>query len=158
MQRVVLDANAVDPLIDLQGAQDAVRSAVEQGHVEVLYTHVTVEELAAVPDLGRRVRLLLAIIDLGRLVPAGAIVIGYWRIGHDRLGSDKEAFEVFRSGNADKHTRDALYAATAQYEGCDLVTNEHRLANRARERGVNAITSDEFLTGLGFDVAGARTK
>lgn len=117
----------------------------------VLFTHITIEELAATPAEDRRSRLLLLLIDLGHLIPtAGGFVLGLSRLGHARFGDDDEAFDAFRSRNVD-HTRDALIAATAQYEQCALVSNDRRLTNRARERGVDAMTPGELLKELGFD-------
>ncbi len=139
MRRVVVDANAIDPLVDLPGAHAVVRAAVDRGQLEVLYTHITIDELTATPDEDRRSRLVLALISLGRLVPTGAFVLGFSRLGYGRFGSDDEAFEAFRSGNVD-HTHDALIAATAQFEQCEVVTADGRLAKRARGRGVKAIT------------------
>ena len=50
MRRAVLDSNAVDSLLDLPGAYEAVRAALDAGRVELLFTHVSIDELAAVPD------------------------------------------------------------------------------------------------------------
>ncbi len=44
-----MDSNAVDPLADMPGAYEAAREAVEAGHLEILLTHVTIDEL----DLAR---------------------------------------------------------------------------------------------------------
>jgi hypothetical protein len=93
----------------------------------------------------------LLLVDLGHLVPTGAFVLGFSRLGFARFGSDDEALEAFRSGSV-RHTRDALVAATAQYEQCALVTNELRLTRRTREREVEVITTTELLKELGFDI------
>lgn len=150
MRRVVVDSNAIDPLVDRPGAYEVMRSSVDRGQLEVLFTHITIEELAATPDEERRSRLLLQLVGLGHLIPTGAFVLGFSRLGFARFGSDDEAFEAFRSGNVG-HTRDALIAATAQYEQCALLTGEKRLTNRARERGVEVITPDDLLAELGFN-------
>jgi predicted nucleic acid-binding protein len=153
MRRVVLDSNAVDPLIDLPGAYEAVQAAVDGGRLEVLYTHVTIEELAATRDPDRRSRLLLAVIGLGRLVPTGAFALDVSRLGLARLSDDVDAVERLRSNNV-AHTRDALIAVTAAHENCVLVTNEvRRLPARAREQGIEVITSAELLAWVGFDAA-----
>lgn len=149
MRQAVLDSNAVDPFIDLPGAQDVVREAVRGGRLELLFTHVNIDELAAVPDVDRRSRLLLALVDFGRLVPTGALAVGFSRLGYARLMGDVDVVEALRSGNVD-HTRDALIAATAVYEQCALVTNEKRLTARARDRGIEVITSLELLGEFGF--------
>ena len=149
MRRVVVDANAIDPLINTPGAYEATRSAIDDGQLELLFTHITVEELAETPDLDRRSHLLLILIDLGRIIPTGAFVLDYSRLNFARLNDDTEAFEAFRSGNID-HTRDALIAATAQYEKCAMVTFDKRLTARARDRGVEVLTPTELLREIGF--------
>jgi predicted nucleic acid-binding protein len=133
------------------GAYEVMRSSVDQGQLEVLFTHVTIDELAATPDEDRGSRLLLLLVDLGHLIPTGAVVLDFSRLNFARLASDTEAVEAFRSDNID-HTRDAPVAVTAQHEHCALVTNDERLTNRGRERGVEVITPAELLADLGFDV------
>jgi rRNA-processing protein FCF1 len=151
MLRAVLDSNAVDPFIDIPGAYEAAEKAIESGDLELLITHVNIDELAETGDLERRCRLLLAAVSLGQLVPTGAFVLDFSRLNFARLNEDREAFEAFRSGNID-HTRDALLAATAQFEQCTLITNDSRLAGRARDRGVPVLTSAELLARVGFQM------
>jgi hypothetical protein len=150
MRRVVLDSNGSDPIADLPGAYEVVRGAVDTGQVEILYTHVNIDELAMIPDEDRRSRLLLLIADLGKLVPTGAFVLNFSRLNFARLHEDEEATEALRSGNID-HTRDALIAVTAEVEGSALITNEKRLTNRARDRGIEVLTTVQFLAELGFN-------
>lgn len=149
MRRVVMDSNAVDPIMDLPGAYEIARAAVRAGQLVMLYTHVNIEELAAVPDLDRRSRLLLTLIDLGQLVPTGAFALDVSRLGFARLFDDVDVLEALRSGNID-HTRDALIASTALVEKCALVTSDIRLAGRAQVRGIEVLTSLNLLAGLGF--------
>lgn len=149
MRRVVLDSNAIDPIAEQPDGYEAIRSAVDAGRLEVLFTHITVEELARVPDPERRSLLLLVLIDLGYLIPTGAAVVGFSRLNFCRINDDTEAFEAFRSGNV-VHTRDALIAATAQFEQCALVTNDQRLTGRARERGVEVLTVSDLVSEFGI--------
>jgi predicted nucleic acid-binding protein len=152
MRRAVLDSNAVDPLVDLPGAYEAVRAGLDAGEVELLFTHVNIDELAAVPDWDRRSRLLLVLVDIGRLVPTGAFALDYSRLNFARRYEDVTVIEALRSGNID-HTRDALIAATAVFEACALVTNEKRLTARARDRGIEVLTTFDLLAELGFSTA-----
>jgi hypothetical protein len=149
MRRVVVDSNAMDPLMDLLGAYEAVRAAVDKGDLEVLFTHVTVEELAAIPDYERRCRLLIFLIDLGRLVSTGTFILGTSRLNFGRLNDDSESVRAL-IGHGQTHLRDALIGATALADGCALVTYDSRLTARARERGVEVLTTDELLAELGF--------
>jgi hypothetical protein len=107
-------------------------------HVPKPIRRVNIDELAAVPDSDRRSRLMLALFDLGRLVPTGAFAVDYSRLNYARLIDDSDVVDALRSGNID-HTRDA---------------NERRLANLARTRGIEVITSSVLLEGLGFDETG----
>ena len=152
MRRVVVDSNAMDPLMDLFGAYDAVRAAVDKGDLEILFTHVTVEELAAIPDYERRCRLLIFLIDLGRLVPTGAFIVGASRLDFGRPCDDDESVRLLM-GQGVTHVRDALIGATALVDGCALVTHDSRLTGRARERGVEVLTTDDLLAELGFHAA-----
>ena len=152
MRRAVLDSNAVDPLVDLPGAYEALRAALDAGRVELLFTHVNIDELAAVPDLDRRSRLLLTLVDIGRLVPTGACALDVSRLNFAWLNDDVDVVEALRSGNVD-HTRDALIAVTAVHEGCALVTNERRLTARARDRGVEVLTTLDLLAEVDFSSA-----
>ncbi|MGW1801658.1 PIN domain-containing protein [Streptomyces sp. NPDC001984] len=149
MRRFVLDSNAIDPIADIPGAYEVTRKAIDDSKLELLITHVNIDEIAAVPDLERRSFLLLILCDLGKLVPTGAAVFDYSRLNFCRFHDDEEATEALRSGNID-HTRDALIAVTAEVEGCALVTNERRLTNRARDRGIEVLTTRELLAELGF--------
>ena len=51
MRRSVLDSNGVDPLVDLPGAFDLVKGAIEAGKLKLLSTHVLAEEIAATREL-----------------------------------------------------------------------------------------------------------
>jgi len=140
--RVVLDSNAVDPLVDDPESYEVLASAVSQGRVELLYTHISIDELAEVPDLERRRHLLLTLISLGRLVPTGAFVVGYSRLNPARLAEDLEAFEAFRSGDL-QHT--ALIASTGVAEDADIVTADKRLAGRVRSCGLKSLTMPDLV-------------
>ncbi len=149
MRRAVVDSNAMDPLMDLPGAYEAVRAAVDTGELKILFTHVTVEELAAIPDYERRCRLLIFLIAVGRMVPTGAFILGASRLDFGRLCDDTESIGVL-TGQSAIHVRDALIGATALVDGCVLVTYDSRLTARARELDIEVLTTAELLTELGF--------
>ncbi|MGW7109301.1 PIN domain-containing protein [Streptomyces xanthophaeus] len=151
MRRFVLDSNAIDPIADNVGAYEAARAAIDNGKIELLITHVNIDELAAVPDLDRRSFLLLLLCDLGTLVRTGAAAVDYSRVNFCRVEIDEEATEALRSGNI-AHTRDALIAVTAEFEQCALVTNERRLTNRARDRGIEVLTTRALLAEVGYQL------
>ncbi|MGW9137368.1 hypothetical protein, partial [Streptomyces sp. NPDC055681] len=107
--------------------------------------------LVAIPDLERRAWLVLLMASLGRVVPTGDAAVDFSRVNFCRVGADADddVVEALRSGNID-HTRDALIAATARFEACPLVTNERRLANRSRERGIEVLTTHQLLAEFDF--------
>jgi predicted nucleic acid-binding protein len=145
----MFDSNAIDPIAETAGAFEAIRAATETGRLEVLYTHVTIDELVAIPDLDRRQQLTLLMVALGQLVPTGATVLDFSRLDFCRLGADdeQEMLEELRSQSV-RHSRDALIGITARTEGCALVTNDERLAKRAADIGVETLTTQALLDEL----------
>lgn len=137
----------IDYIIGGHGRYEKLRSAIDERRLEILFTHITLEELAATKDEDRRGHLLVTLVDLGRMVPTGAAVYDFSRLNHCRVSEDDDcgAFEAFRSGNI-RHTRDALTAATARFEKCALVTFDERLTKRAAEHGVEVITPEQLLS------------
>ena len=117
------------------------------------FTHVTVDEIAATPDLGKRRWLLNLLVFLGRPILTSGAVANFSRANFCRvMAGDDGTFEPLRSGNI-KHSRDALIAHTALHEGCALVTNEKRLAAGARKEGRAALDR-----GLGRSTASSSGK
>lgn len=154
MRRVVLDSNALDPVIDRPDAYEVLREAVETGKLVMLRTHVNIDEVLDTRDADRRERLHRAWTELTQPVPTGAFVIDTSQIDEAGLSDDPATVEALRSGNL-KHTQDALIAVTALYEECALVTNEvRRLRNRAREQGIEVLTTAELLAEFGYPSAG----
>jgi hypothetical protein len=145
-----MDSNAMDPVMDLPRAYDTLRDAVDAGDLEILFTHVTIEELAAIPDYERRCRLLIFLAALGRFVATGAFILGASRLDFGRLSDDGESIDVLSSGRGESHLRDALIGATALVDNCALVTYDARLTARARDRGIEVLTTAELLAEYEF--------
>jgi predicted nucleic acid-binding protein len=146
MRRVLLDSNALDPLLTQVGAYEVLDQAVRSEKLAVFFTHVTIDEVAATPDLAKRQWLLNLLVFLGRPIATSVMVLDYSRLDFCRLIADDDtASEPLRSGNI-KHSRDALIAHTALHEGFTLITNEKRLTARAREQCVEVLTTVELLT------------
>ncbi|MGW6569699.1 hypothetical protein [Streptomyces sp. NPDC054975] len=155
MRRVVIDSNVVDTVANTPGAFEALQSASHDGLLDILYTHVTIDELVAIPGIERRGWLVTLLASLGRIVPTGDAVVGVSRLDFCQLGPDDSmAFEGLRSGNV-RHSKDALIASTAAVGSCALATNDRRLASRAREQGVEVITAADLLTEFGIPRQGA---
>jgi rRNA-processing protein FCF1 len=144
-RRVLLDSNALDPLLTQFGAYETLEQAVGSASLEILFTHITVDEIAATPDLDRRQWLLNLLVFLGKPIVTSGAVIDFSRANFCSVMPDNDGtFEPLRSGNV-RHSRDALIAHTAMNEGCALITNERRLAARAREQGVEVLRTAELL-------------
>jgi hypothetical protein len=137
--RYLIDANIHDKIVDAPGMLDLARRLVEDGAVVLLSTYVQADEIAATPDRDRARSLATVPVET---VPVYGIVLGYWRLGMAPV-SEREPFESLRGGNLD-HTEDALIAATAQYEGATLVTEDVTLAKRAKREGIPVIGWDDF--------------
>ncbi len=155
MRRVVIDNCAVDPFIDVPGAYEATRRAIDSGNLEILYTRVTFEEASAHPDPERRRLKLHALTTLGRQVPTDALILGISKLGDARLTDDADAATVraLRSNNAVKrqHSIDALVGITAHIEGCALLTEEkRRLRRRATDQGIKVLNCQELFAEIGF--------
>jgi predicted nucleic acid-binding protein len=143
----VLDTNAVDHLLDAPDLNLQVVSAVEGGKLRLLYTHVTVDEVARVPDAARRAGLLSLLTAFAEAVPTGDFVVGTSRVGMARLSGENSPIDALRSPTGG-HTFDALIAGTALYEGAQLVTYERRLTNRATAAGITVVTWPGLLAQL----------
>lgn len=145
-----MDSNALDPLMTLPRAYEVLRAAVDSGDLEIVFTHVTVDEMAAIPDLKKRQHLLVLLIDLGRMIPTAGMCAGFSRANFCRAMDDGDlAFEMLRSGSIG-HSRDSLIAHTALVEECTLATNEKRLTARARDLGVKVFATLDLLALFGF--------
>jgi predicted nucleic acid-binding protein len=147
MMRVVLDSNAVDPIIDRPGAIGLVREAVESGSLVMYVTHVQQTEVAKTPDLQRR-RLLEEVLDLAKQQPVGVLVLDAGRFG-DRFGVDDGSYERITRDNPDKHAHDAMIALTARMDGCVLVTADRKLRITASAENIAVLPPDDFLRMLG---------
>lgn len=146
--RAVLDTNAVDAFVEA-GAFGYLVARRDAGCIDLMFTHIAIEELLAIADLGRRTLLTLHLVSYARLVPTGVFVLDYSRLGMARLGFGDEPFEAWRAEGMN-NTRDALVVSAARFERCPVVSNDKRFRGRANRNGVEAITSVEALRRIGF--------
>jgi hypothetical protein len=152
MRRVVIDNCSLHPFVQVPGAYEAARRAIDSGRLEILYTHVTLEEATATPDPELRDSLVHVLTTLGSLVPTGAFIVNLSRVGQARVTDEcgTAAVEALRS-NAARHSIDALVAITAQFEGCALLTEEKkRLPRRARDEGIEVLDCQQLFTEIRF--------
>jgi hypothetical protein len=149
-RQAVLDCNGVDPLVELPGAFDLVKRAIEAGEPELLSTRVLAEEISAAPDPKRAK--LQALVDLARMVPVGAFILDEPLSPLDlaRLRASPVAVEALQDGNPDENTNDALIGMTGLAEHCAVITSDKTLRKRAIEFGIEVLHAKELLTELGY--------
>lgn len=150
--RYLLDTNVVDCLAgDFDGAS-RIAGAVDRGRIEVLVTHVQIDELAAIPDQERRSTRFISLVRVRpRLVETSLFVFDLSRLDLARLSDEREA-EAFNrhlgGGTArTRHAGDATLAGTAATLGAAFVTENTQ--DRARtlrgHPGLRIISYREFL-------------
>ena len=139
----MLDSNAYDPIIDDLDLWRLTIETCQSGRIELLLTHVQYDELCDIPQEERRNR--AASIPFV-VTPTYGLLLGTSKVGLARFG-EPDKVEAIRN-QSDRHSRDALIAATAQHEGATLVTNDDRLTRRARQVGVEVWSSAEFAAFL----------
>jgi hypothetical protein len=142
---VPFDSNALDPVLTRTGAYEFLEQAVAAAELRVLFTHITIDAIAAAPELEKRQWLLNLLVFLGRPILTSGAVVEFSRLNFCRvMADDDDSFEPLRSGRV-RLSRNALIAHTALHEGCALVTNEKRLAARERP-GAEVLTTADLLS------------
>jgi hypothetical protein len=138
LERYLLDSMIFDKIVDTPGALELAEELTAQGKIDFVTTHVQEDEHSeADPERAAR----LASVPRSR-VPTSVFVIGVSPLNGGRLGNE-EPFESLRGTK--KHTKDGMIAATAEYEGVPLVTEEKRLTGRARQQGIEVWNWERLL-------------
>jgi predicted nucleic acid-binding protein len=144
MWRALLDSNALDPLLADTDGYSSIIDARAAGVVELLMTHVTLDEVNAIPDADGRGRLVLMFVSVARLVPSSSFVVGVSRLDQTRLSEDSSGLDPMMLGNS-HHSRDAVIGETARSLGCALVTGDRRLTHRAARLGVEVLDLQSLI-------------
>lgn len=144
--RVMLDSNAFDALaLDDQMRSD-VGAAVATGALDLVVTHVQMDELDATSDPRRAAlrRLTVSATYTSGFVP------GVSRLGMAALSTDAEAaiFHAVTGGNP-RHNEDALILLTARRERIPVVTIDERLLKHCATQGVETMSPADLLLRLG---------
>lgn len=147
MVRVLLDSNAFDAIALDDATLALVEKAIQAGQLELVVTHIQIDEVSATPDEARRSR-LLRLSSTANTVTAG-FVFDVSRLDYAALMSEDEVaiYDRVTAGNV-RHAEDALLLLTAKREGIAIVTDERRLPNQCRAEGVTAWTPSELLAML----------
>jgi hypothetical protein len=105
----VLDSNAVDRILDSPDLNGRVATAVQSQGLRLLYSHITIDEIAKIPDVRqqRRTDLLSWVTTFCSPVPTGGFVLDRSRLGMARLGEANGVIPYLQSDKGD-HTLDAL--------------------------------------------------
>lgn len=141
----MLDSNAFDALALDDQVRSVVSSAVERGTLDLVVTHVQMDELDATPDPKRAA--------LRRLTVSATYTSGFVfdvsRMDMAALSTDEEAaiFDAVTGGNR-RHGKDALILLTARREGIAVVTNDERLLKHCATQAVETMTPAELLARL----------
>ncbi len=128
--KLMIDTNVVDELVVDSELVDLLRRAAEAGVVEVLVTHVQIDEVLNMGPNKRAKRdalvQLLATLP-ARRVPTYGVVVDLSRIDNALFASDRHA-EMFleMTGGNTRHNEDALIVLTAAWFFADVVSENIR--------------------------------
>ena len=159
MRRLLFDTNGIDAIATLDGLYDALRVALEAGDVEVLVTHVQVDELLVMADKntsddqrerrGQLIAMLNGLCNV-RHIPTSGFVVGLSRMGSARL--DDELKDEIANGpefaRKDSNLKDVLLVNTASADGAEFISFDGQALGYARGRHVAALTPEELLASL----------
>jgi hypothetical protein len=128
----LLDSNVSHVLVDDVPFRRALRGAVDAGDIQLLVTHVQVDENLAQSDQEAGRQRVHAMMAAGvRAVETSGFVLDVSRLDHAKLFDEATAamYEAFVQSNR-RHAEDGLLAATALREKAIFVTSEKRARNR----------------------------
>jgi hypothetical protein len=142
----MLDSNAFDALALDDAARVRVETAVKNGTLVLVVTHIQIDELNRTPDNERR--LALQRLTVQGTYTAG-FVVGVSRLDMGTIPSDDEVaiYNAVTGGNA-AHAEDALILLTARRDGIPVVTDERRLPKQCAKYGVEAMKTEALLDRL----------
>lgn len=122
-----------------------VGTAVEEGRLDLVVTHVQMEELEAAPDPRRAALRRLTV----SATYTSGFVLDVSRLGMAALSTTEEAaiFDAV-TGENPRHNEDALILLTARREQMPVVTNDERLLKHCAMQGVETVTPAELLARL----------
>jgi hypothetical protein len=152
----LFDGNVLDWLIEQPADLATIRESLEDGRLQLIHTHLLLDEPDATPDLEKRAK-LAAVRDLlvGQYVPTTGFVLDDSRADEAKLFSEEVArrlderltTENPKTGGRN-HEEDTLLALTAEAEGAVLVTRDRRLTNMATEQGIDVTTPGDLVERL----------
>ncbi len=141
----MLDSNAFDALALDDHVRVLVGSAVEAGALDLVVTHVQMDEVGKTPDPKRTALLRLTV----SMTYTSGIVLDVSRLDMAAFSTPEEdvIFDAVTVGNP-RHNEDALILLTARRERIPVVTNDGSLTNRCARHGVEVMTPAGLLARL----------
>lgn len=142
-RRFFIDSNIFDKIADEPGAASLVKTLVEHGAIELLVTHVQIDEVTNTSDAGKRKR-LLSLVPWVRVVPTHGAIWGVSKWGMARWTSEPVERDI--AGIQPRNdAKDALIGVTAKWDGATLVTEDGDFARDAFAQGVAVLNWREFI-------------
>lgn len=139
MRTAMIDTMIFDALAADAPGRAAVLAAIRARRLRLLTTHVQEHQLAEIRDHAKRKRLQ----QLPReVVPSAVPVVGVSRRGHARL---RDAAGWHGPHPGDRHAKDSVIAAAAVERADVLVTEDRRLLEDARGRGITVWTTADLV-------------
>jgi len=133
MQKIMLDTNQYDRLLTAPETCDRFLKLLSDGKMELLTTHIQRDEISAIDDVEKRVR-LEAILTHARLIGTRGAIFDISRWGLARFGDEEDhrLIEHIRGGAWERKSEDALVAATAAKDADLFVTDDKPLTHRLK--------------------------
>jgi hypothetical protein len=134
MTKYLLDSMIYDQLLNDRKCYDLIIQKCKEGSIEILITHVQLDQLKATPDLNKRQSLLsiVANIPSRKISTAGAVWgMSKWDEAKWGPGAGDVQISDITNGNL-RHNADGLLVATAAAEADVFVTEEKRLPRKVQ--------------------------
>ena len=139
MRTAMIDTMVFDVLHADPSGRDAVLAAIRAGRLRVVTTHVQEGQLADIRDAVRRKALQrIPRVVVGTAAPVLAVA----RSGRPALGPSAETDAIV---SGPRHMADDVIAGAALAHADCLVTEDRRLAEDARARGVETWGVDDLV-------------
>ncbi len=131
MFKFMLDTNVFSSICNDDTFLKGLEILVRKNRIELLTTHIQIGEINQIPknDSKKKDKILDFIANYCIVIPTRNFVLGISILGQARLGGT-QTLEAIRKGKR-KMTKDALIAATAEYDADFLVTSDKELQKRA---------------------------
>ena len=149
MLKLMLDTNVVDVLMTDSALLGLLRQATTSGAVELLVTHVQIDEVMSMgPNKRAKMESLVQLLaDLpARRVPTYGFVFDLSRFDNATFASEEHAaaFQEMTGGNT-RHNEDALIVLTAAWYYADVVSENVRdVPKMAALIGLRSYTTSEL--------------